>query len=75
VLGEAVVLASDDACVDPGELRVVYWARELRVLLELKGSGKLRQIYEVKKTLRGTITDASPVGPNHLTDRTRHLAG
>lgn len=33
VLGEAVVLASDDACVDPGEVRAVYRAHELRVLL------------------------------------------
>jgi|ERR1700680_4821461 len=60
VLGEAVVLASDDACVDPGELRAVYRARELRVLLGLKEACELRQIQEVKKTFRGTITDAPP---------------
>jgi TubC N-terminal docking domain len=59
VLGEAVVLASDDACVDPGELRAVYRARELRVLLGLTGACELRRIHDVKKTFRGTITDAS----------------
>ncbi|HXO41693.1 MAG TPA: hypothetical protein VN999_09605 [Thermoanaerobaculia bacterium] len=62
VLGEAVVLASDDACVDPGELRAVYRARELRVLLGLSNARDLRRIHEVKKTFRGTITDASPGG-------------
>ncbi|HEV3077023.1 MAG TPA: hypothetical protein VHB47_21550 [Thermoanaerobaculia bacterium] len=54
-----MVLASDDACVDPGELRVVYRARELRVLLGLKEAWELRRIHDVKKTFRGTITDAS----------------
>jgi hypothetical protein len=63
VLGEAVVLASDDAWVDPAELRVVYRARELRVLLGLMGARELRRIHEVKRTFRGTITDASPAGP------------
>ena|ERR1700720_3286559 len=62
-LGEVVVLASDDACVDPGELRVVYWARELRALLALKGAAELRRIHDVKKTFRGTITDASSARP------------
>src|ERR1700680_626508 len=63
VLGETVVLASDDACVDPGELRVVYRARELRALLGLTGACELRRIHEVKRTFRGTITDASPDSP------------
>lgn len=57
VLSERVILASDNAIVDPGELRPVYRARELRVLLGL-GTGELRRIQEVKKTFRGTITDA-----------------
>jgi TubC N-terminal docking domain len=60
VLGETVVLASDDACVDPGELRAVYRARELQVLVGLREAWELRRIHEVKKTFRGTITDASP---------------
>ncbi len=63
VLDEAVVFASDDACIDPGEPRPVYRARELLVLLGLKNARELRRIHEVKKTFRGTITDASPAGP------------
>jgi TubC N-terminal docking domain len=59
-LGETVVLASDNACVDPGELRAVHRARELRVLLWLTDAGELRRIHRVKRTFQGTITDASP---------------
>jgi hypothetical protein len=65
VLGGAVVLASDDACVDPGELRVVYRAREVLVLLGLTDAWELRRIHEVKKSFRGTITDASPADTSH----------
>jgi hypothetical protein len=60
VLGETVIFASDDARVDPGELWPVYRARELRVLLGLTDPRELRRIHEVKRTFRGTITDASP---------------
>ncbi|HEV3073361.1 MAG TPA: hypothetical protein VHB47_02990 [Thermoanaerobaculia bacterium] len=60
VLGEGVIFASDDARVDPGERRPVYRARELRVLLGLTDPLELRRIHEVKRTFRGTITDASP---------------
>ena len=62
VLGEAVVFASDNARLDPGELRPVYQARELRVLLGLTAAGELRRIHEVKRLFRGTVTDASPGG-------------
>jgi hypothetical protein len=57
VLGERIVLASDNARVDPGELRPVYRARELRALLGLSDPAELRRIHEVKRTFRGTITD------------------
>jgi hypothetical protein len=59
VLGEAVVLASANAQVDPGELRTVYRARELRALAGLGAPAELRRIHMVKKTFRGTITDAA----------------
>jgi hypothetical protein len=59
---EAVVFASDDAPVDPGELRTMYRARELRVLLGLTTPRKLRLVHEVKRLFRGTITDGSPTG-------------
>jgi hypothetical protein len=62
VLGEAIVFASDDARLDPGERRAVYYARELQVLLGLTAPGELRRIHEVKRIFRGTITDASPTG-------------
>jgi hypothetical protein len=60
VLGETVIFASDDARVDPRELRPVYRARELRVLLGLTDPRELRRIHEVKRIFRGTITDTSP---------------
>ncbi len=60
VLDEAVVFASDDARVDPGELRTVYRAHELRVLLGLTTPRELRRVHEVKRLFRGSITDASP---------------
>jgi hypothetical protein len=59
-LGEEVIFASDNARVDPGELRTVYRAHELRVLFGLRDPRELRRIHEVKSTFRGTITDASP---------------
>ena len=59
MLGEQIIFASDNAAVDPGELRPVYRAHELRVLLGLRDPGELRRIHELKKTFRGTITDAS----------------
>jgi hypothetical protein len=62
VLGEAVVFASDNARLDPGERRPVYQARELRVLLGLAAPAELRRIHDVKRMFRGTVTDASPAG-------------
>jgi hypothetical protein len=62
MLDEAVVFASDDARVDPGERRTVYRARELRVLLGLATPRELRRVHEAKRLFRGTITDASPAG-------------
>ncbi|HEV3457812.1 MAG TPA: hypothetical protein VHG32_14710 [Thermoanaerobaculia bacterium] len=47
--------------MDPGEPRTVYRAHELRVLLGLTAACELRRIHEVKRTFRGTITDASSV--------------
>src|SRR5260370_5211039 len=46
VLSERVIFASDNARVDPGELRTVYPARELRALLGLRDLGELRRIHE-----------------------------
>lgn len=60
VVGEQVIFASDNALLDPGELRPVYRAHELRALLGLRDPAELRRIHELKKTFRGTITDASP---------------
>ena len=62
MLDEAVVFASDDALVDPLVLRPVYRAHELRVLLGLLTLRELRRVHEVKRSFRGTITDASPAG-------------
>jgi TubC N-terminal docking domain len=53
-LDEAVVLASDDAVVDPGELRVVYRAAELRGLVGVQPRD-LRNLHDIKKTFRGSI--------------------
>jgi hypothetical protein len=60
VLGEVVIFASDNAHVDPGELRPAYRASELRALLALTNPDDLRQVHAFKKTFRGTITDSSP---------------
>lgn len=60
LLGEVVVLASDNARLDPGELRPVYHAHELAALLGIRDRLDLRRINEVKKTFRGTITDLAP---------------
>jgi len=55
---EAVVFASDDARVDPGELRTVYRAHELRVLLgqSLGSCGGFTRL----RGYSGTISHASP---------------
>ena len=53
------MFASDDARVDPGELRTVYRAHELRVLLGLTTPRELRRVHEVKRLLRGSISDGS----------------
>jgi hypothetical protein len=63
VLSERVIFASDNAVVDPGELRPVYRARELRVLLGMTNPDELRAVNNVKKTFRGTITDSSGAMP------------
>lgn len=65
VLGERVLFVSDNALLDPGELRPVYRAHELRVLLGLRDPGELRRIHEFKETFRGTITDWLPSCPHH----------
>ncbi len=62
MLDEAVVFASDDARVDPGELQTVYRAHELRVLLGLTTHRELLRVHEVKRFFRGSITDASATG-------------
>ena len=53
-LGEVVVFASDNAVVDPGELRVVYRAAELRGLVGIQPAD-LRNLHDIKKTFRGSI--------------------
>jgi hypothetical protein len=62
LLRELVIFASDNAIVDPGELRTIYRASELRVLLGLANPRELRQVHAVKRTFRGNITDAPQVG-------------
>lgn len=54
VLGETVVLASDNATVDPGERRVTYRAAELWSLLNLEPAS-VRTVHEVKRVFAGTI--------------------
>ena len=55
VLGERVVLASDNAIIDPGERRgVVYRAEELQELLACPAE-ELRTIHTVKRIFRGRI--------------------
>jgi|SRR5580693_656745 hypothetical protein len=60
ILREEIVFASDNALLDPGEERPVYRSHELWVLFGLTDPRELRRIHEVKRTFRGTITDASP---------------
>jgi hypothetical protein len=67
VLGEAVVFASDNARLDPGELWPVYRAHELRVLLGLTAPGELRRIHEVKKT--SVARSRTPHRPSPDVDR------
>jgi hypothetical protein len=71
VLGERVLFASDNARVDPGELRPVYRAHELRALLGLSDTRELRRIHAIKRTFRGTITDTSPARNLSGTDMPR----
>lgn len=52
--GEELVLAADNAILDPGEQRVVYRASELRHLLGLVAA-ELRSVHKVKGTLRGLV--------------------
>jgi hypothetical protein len=59
VLGEVVIFASDNARVDPGELRAVYRAHELQVLLALRDAHELRSVHAAKKIFRGVITDSA----------------
>lgn len=54
VLGEVVIFASDNAVVDPGERRVVYWAAELRTLLGV-GGDDLRRLHAAKRAFGGTV--------------------
>lgn len=54
VLGEVVLLASDNALLDPSERRPVYRAAELRELLGLSPSD-LRQVHRVKVIFGGTV--------------------
>jgi len=52
--GETVVLASDNAALDPGERRAIYRASELRQLLGFDDED-LRAVHAIKRlTLRGT---------------------
>lgn len=54
VIAGPVVLASDNALLDPGERRPVYRAAELRELLGLSPSD-LRQVHRVKVIFGGTV--------------------
>ncbi len=53
-LDETVILASNNAAMDPGERRVVYRAAELRELIGLKPAD-LRMVHEVKRVFGATI--------------------
>ncbi len=48
VLGETVVLASDNAALDPDDPRVVYFAADLEDLFGLSGED-LRRLHAVKR--------------------------
>ena len=76
VLDEAVVFASDDARVDPGELRTVYRAHELRVLLGLTTPRELRRGHEVPSDRLAIATIMRiPLPPHHHVDASfRRLA-
>ena len=54
VLRQRVLLASDNAVLDPGERRVVYRAAELRQLLGVP-TAELSRIHESKKIFGGTL--------------------
>ena len=53
-LNEVVVLASDNATVDPGEKRVVYRAAELAELGGL-GPESLESVHQLKKVFGGSV--------------------
>lgn len=52
--GEAVLFASDNARLDPGERRVVYRAAEVRQLLGLRPAD-IRSVHRIKKGFGGTV--------------------
>lgn len=52
--GGPILLASDDAAIDPGERRVVYRATELREALGLPVT-VLRELHRMKSTFGGTL--------------------
>ena len=53
-LGEVVLLASDDALIDPGETRTIYRAAELLELLGLSADS-LREVHQIKRTFGGSV--------------------
>jgi hypothetical protein len=52
--GSPIVLASDDAAIDPGDRRVVYRAAELHVALGLPVE-VLWDLHRMKRTFAGTL--------------------
>lgn len=54
LLGESVIFAADNLCIDPGERCVVYRAKELQRLLGLSDQ-EIRVLHHAKKTFGGTI--------------------
>lgn len=57
VLEERLILAADNAHLDPGECRVVYRAGELRELAGLPPED-LKEVHRFKKLFRGRIVPA-----------------
>jgi hypothetical protein len=54
LVSERLILASDNARLDPGEREVVYRAAELWQLLDL-GSEHLKWVHNIKRIFGGTI--------------------
>lgn len=52
--GNSILLASDDASIDPGERRLVYRTSELREALGLPVT-VLRDLHWMKRTFGGTL--------------------